>query len=222
VSAPPRWASFDCYGTLVDWNGGIGAELARLWPDADGAQLLERYHEIEPRVQLDGALPYRQVLAESLHLLAESEGLELDPAEEQALGDALPGWPVFPEVPDELRELRQRGWALAILSNTDPDLLDASLKAIGVPVNAPITAADAGSYKPAHGHWETLFERDDVDRQRHVHVAASAFHDIAPARELGVPAVWINRLGETSELARAGELPTLSGLADLLDRIRPA
>jgi 2-haloacid dehalogenase len=222
VSAPPRWASFDCYGTLVDWNRGIGAELARLWPDADGAQLLERYHEIEPRVQLDGALPYRQVLAESLHLLAESEGLELDPAEEQALGDALPGWPVFPEVPDELRELRQRGWALAILSNTDPDLLDASLKAIGVSVNAAITAADAGSYKPAHGHWETLFERDDVDSQRHVHVAASAFHDIAPARELGVPAVWINRLGETSELARAGELPTLSGLADLLDRIRPA
>jgi 2-haloacid dehalogenase len=222
VSAPPRWASFDCYGTLVDWNGGIGAELARLWPDADGAQLLERYHEIEPRVQLDGALPYRQVLAESLHLLAESEGLELDPAEEQALGDALPGWPVFPEVPDELRELRQRGWALAILSNTDPDLLDASLKAIGVSVNAAITAADAGSYKPAHGHWETLFERDDVDKQRHVHVAASAFHDIAPARELGVPAVWINRLGETSELPRAGELPTLSGLADLLDRIRPA
>lgn len=222
MPTPARWASFDCYGTLVDWNGGIGAELARLWPEADGRHLLERYHEIEPRVQLDGALPYRQVLAESLHLLAESEGLELDPAEEQALGEALPRWPVFPEVPDELRELRDRGWRIAILSNTDPDFLKASLKAIGVPVDAAITAADAGSYKPAHGHWQTLFERDDVDRKRHVHVAASAFHDIAPARELGVPAVWINRLDETSDLPRAGELPTLSGLADLLDRIRPA
>lgn len=222
MPVPARWASFDCYGTLVDWNGGIGSELARLWPAEVGAHLLERYHEIEPRVELNGALPYRQVLAESLRLLAESEGLELDPAEEQALRDSLPRWPVFPEVPGELGELRERGWRIAILSNTDPDLLAASLETIGVPVDARITAGDAGSYKPAHGHWETLFERDDVDRQRHVHVAASAFHDIAPADVLGVPAVWINRLGETSELARTGELPTLSGLADLLDRIQPA
>jgi len=217
-----RWASFDCYGTLVDWDGGIGAELARLWSAADGANLLERYHEIEPRVELDGALPYRQVLSESLRLLAESEGLELESAEEQALGDALPRWAVFPEVPGELRELRKRGWLIAILSNTDPDLLAASLETVGVPVDARITATDAGSYKPAHGHWETLFERDDIDRERHVHVAASTFHDIAPAHELGVPAVWINRVGETSELPRAAELPTLSGLADVLDRIRPA
>lgn len=222
MPAQARWASFDCYGTLVDWNLGIGSELARLWPAEDGALLLERYHEIEPRVQLDGALPYRQVLAESLRLLAESEGLELDPAEEQALGDALPRWPIFPEVSGEVRELRERGWRIAILSNTDPDLLEASLETIGVPTDARITAADAGSYKPAHGHWETLFERGDVDKERHVHVAASAFHDIAPAAQLGVPAVWINRLGETSDLPRAGELETLSGLAGLLDRIRPA
>jgi 2-haloacid dehalogenase len=222
VPAPARWASFDCYGTLVDWNGGIGSELARLWPAVDETELLERYHEIEPRVQLNGALPYRQVLADSLRLLAESEGLELDPAEEQTLGSALPRWPVFPEVPSELRELRERGWRIAILSNTDPDLLEASLETIGVPTDARITAADAGSYKPAPGHWETLFRREDVDRERHVHVAASPFHDIAPAGELEVPAVWINRLGETSDLPRAGELPTLSGLADLLDRIRPA
>lgn len=222
MPAQARWASFDCYGTLVDWNLGIGSELARLWPAEDGALLLERYHEIEPRVELDGALPYRQVLAESLRLLAESEGLELDPAKEQALGDALPRWPIFPEVSGEVRELRERGWRIAILSNTDPDLLEASLETIGVPTDARITAADAGSYKPAHGHWETLFERGDVDKERHVHVAASAFHDIAPAAQLGVPAVWINRLGETSDLPRAGELETLSGLAGLLDRIRPA
>lgn len=222
MPVPARWTSFDCYGTLVDWNGGIGSELARLWPAVDGAHLLERYHEIEPRVELNGALPYRQVLAESLRLLAENEGLELDPAEEEGLGDSLPQWPVFSEVPGELRELRERGWRIAILSNTDPDLLAASLETIGVPVDARITAADAGSYKPAHGHWQTLFERADVDRQRHVHVAASAFHDIAPADALGVPAVWINRLAETSELPRAAELPTLSGLADLLDRIQPA
>jgi 2-haloacid dehalogenase len=212
-----RWASFDCYGTLVDWNGGISAVLARLWPDEHTAELLERYHEIEPRVELDGSLSYREVLTQALRLLAESEGLELAAEDEAALAEALPSWPAFPEVPGELEELRARGWRLAILSNTDPDLLAASLGQIGVPVDLTITAADAGSYKPAHGHWERLFERDDVDRSRHVHVAASAFHDLPPAAELGIPAVWINRLGETTAEPRAAELTDLNGVADTLD-----
>ena len=216
-----RWATFDCYGTLVDWNAGIRGQLARLFPDADADELLERYHEIEPRVQLAGGLAYRDVLAQSLRLLADAEGLELPPEEEPALAEALPLWPAFPEVPGELEELRRRGWRLAILSNTDPDLLAASLDQIGVPVDATVTALEAGSYKPAHGHWQTFFARDGVDRSRHVHVAASAFHDLAPAAELGVPAVWINRLGETSDLPRAAELPDLRTLADTLDAIVP-
>jgi 2-haloacid dehalogenase len=214
-----RWASFDCYGTLVDWNGGIGATLSRLWPGADVDALLERYHEIEPRVQLDSAIPYREVLRQALALLAESEGLDLRAAHEYALADSLPTWPPFAEVPDELEELRRRGFRLAILSNTDPDLLAASVARIGVPVDATVTAADAGSYKPAHGHWLRFFEQEDVDRERHVHVAASAFHDLAPAAELGVPAVWINRLGEESDLPRAAELPDLRGLADALEAL---
>ncbi len=214
-----RWASFDCYGTLVDWNGGIGATLARLWPEADAGALLERYHEIEPRVQLDGQLPYRQVLRQALLVLAEHEGLALDATDEHALAESLPSWPVFREVPGELEELRRRGWRLGILSNTDPDLLAASIERIGVRVDATVTAGDAGSYKPAHGHWLRLFERDDVDRGRHVHVAASAFHDLAPAAELGVPAVWINRLGEETDLPRAAELPDLGGLANALDAV---
>ena len=214
-----RWASFDCYGTLVDWNGGIRGTLTRLWPDADGAELLERYHEIEPRVELDGSLPYREVLTQSLRLLAETEGLELAEADEPALAASLPSWPAFPDVPGELEELRERGWKLAILSNSDPDLLAASVERIGVPVDLTITADVAGSYKPAHGHWERLFERDDVDRARHVHVAASAFHDLPPAAELGIPAVWINRLAEVSDEPRAAELTDLNGLADALDAL---
>jgi 2-haloacid dehalogenase len=214
-----RWASFDCYGTLIDWNGGISGTLARLWPDADSVELLERYHEIEPRVELDGSLPYREVLTQSLRLLAETEGLELTEADEPALAESLPSWTPFPEVPGELEELRSRGWRLAILSNSDPDLLASSIARIGVPVDVTITADLAGSYKPAHGHWERLFERDDVDRSRHVHVAASAFHDLPPAAELGIPAVWINRLAETSPEPRAVELTDLRGLADALDSI---
>ncbi len=213
------WATFDCYGTLIDWEAGIRGTLARLWPDDDPDELLARYHEIEPRVQLDGGLPYRAVLTQALRLLAESEGLDLRPEDESALAESLPSWPAFPEVQGELEELSARGWRLGILSNTDPDLLAASLGQIGVRVDATVTATEAGSYKPAHGHWLRFFEREGVDRERHVHVAASVFHDIAPAAELGIPAVWINRNGEASELPRAAELPTLSGLADTLDSI---
>ena len=217
-----RWATFDCYGTLVDWNGGIRETLARLWPDRDADELLERYHEMEPRVQLESAAPYSDVMRDALRLVADHEGLALATHDEYALAESLPSWPVFPEVPDALRELLARGWSIGILSNTDPELLDASLARIRVPVDARVTAADAGSYKPAHGHWERFRAESGADPDRHVHVAASLFHDIAPAAELGVPAVWINRLGETSELARAAELADLNALPDALDRILPA
>jgi 2-haloacid dehalogenase len=217
-----RWATFDCYGTLVDWNQGIRDALAGLWPEADAAGLLARYHEIEPRVQQGRAIPYRRVLTEALELLAADEGLPLAADEAAVLPDSLPSWRPFPEVPGALAELRRRGWRLAILSNTDPDLLEASLATIAVPVDLRITAADAGSYKPAHGHWRRFFEKTGADRARHVHVAASLFHDIAPAAELGLAAVWINRLAETSDLPRAAELANLAALPETLDTLRPA
>jgi 2-haloacid dehalogenase len=216
-----RWATFDCYGTLVDWESGIGGELARIWPDEDADRLRVRYHEIEPRVQLEGSLPYREVLHQALVLLAESEGLELPPGEESALGDSLPGWPVFPEVPSALAELRAQGWKLVPLSNTDADLLDASIDAIGVPFDGTVVAGEIGSYKPAHGHWKVFYERFGADSERHVHVAASLFHDIAPANQLGIAAVWINRLGETSDLPRAAELPNLERLPETLESLLP-
>jgi 2-haloacid dehalogenase len=216
-----RWATFDCYGTLIDWDRGIGETLAGLWPDADRDALLARYHEIEPRVQLDSGVPYREVLREALRLLAEHEGLTLASEDEYALAESLPAWPPFPEVPGALAELRGRGFLLAILSNTDPDLLEASLERIGVPVDGQVTAAEAGSYKPASGHWERFFEQYGAERERHVHVAASLYHDIEPAERLGLQAVWINRLHEQSDLPRAAELKDLSRLPDVLDDLLP-
>jgi 2-haloacid dehalogenase len=217
-----RWATFDCYGTLIDWNRGIGDALVALWPGADREALLARYHEIEPRVQLDSALPYREVLKESLRLLAEHEGLVLGVEDDYALADSLPSWRPFPEVPGALAELRGRGFSLAILSNTDPELLDASMDRIGVSVDGRITAREAGSYKPALGHWQRFFDQYGADREQHVHVGASLYHDIEPASRLDMKAVWINRLHERSDLPRAAELKDLARLPEVLDELVPA
>ena len=218
-----RWATFDCYGTLVDWNAGIRGELERLLGAADGEWLLERYHEIERRIEREqpGAR-YRDVMSTVLAELARETGNELPDDEQDALGRSLPSWPVFPEVRDELGEAHRRGWQLVILSNTDRDLIDASIEAIGVPFAGAIVASEVGSYKPAHGHWRTFYECTDADRERHVHVAQGHFHDITPAHELGIRSVWINRLGQTGEPAPTRELPDLLGLADVLDELVPA
>jgi 2-haloacid dehalogenase len=214
-----RWATFDCYGTLIDWMSGISGALMTVWPAADSSALLARYHEIEPQVQAGAVLAYRQVMAETLGRVAAAEGLEVPPEGHDVLGESLPSWPPFAETRGTLDELRARGWRLAVLSNTDPDLLDASIRAIGVPIDARIDASEIGSYKPALNHWEEFFQRTGADRLRHVHIAASLFHDIEPCAKLGLPAVWINRENETSALPRAGELPDLTGLPDLLDRL---
>lgn len=217
-----RWATFDCYGTLIDWYGGIRGVVRRLWPDADEERLVRRHTAVEPLVQEGRALPYREVGARTLRAMAAIEGLPLEPGDEYAFADSLAGWQAFPEVPDALNQLRANGWRLAILSNTDPDLLAASIEQIGVPIDLRITAAEAGSYKPAHGHWQRFFAATHADTGAHVHVAASLYHDIAPANELGLTALWINRLGESSELPRAAELPDLSDLPRTLQRFVPS
>ena len=216
-----RWATFDCYGTLVDWHGGIRDELARRWPDADVAALHRRYLEVEAGVQAGSGMPYREVMARSLEGVAAAEGLPLPDEDRDALARALPGWRVFPEVPGALREARSRGWRLAILSNTDADLLASSVGSIGVAPDLTVVASEIGSYKPSHGHWTAFFERSHAPRDGHVHVAASLFHDIAPAAELGLTAVWIDRERETSDLPRAATLPDLATLADTLDSLVP-
>jgi 2-haloacid dehalogenase len=213
-----RWATFDCYGTLIDWDQGIADTMAGLWPGRDRDSLLAAYHDIEPQVQRGRVVPYRQVMRESLEQVALDQRLSLSEQDRDALGRSLPSWSPFPEASGVLRQLRSRGWAMAILSNIDPDLLGASVQSIGVEPDLSITATEAGSYKPEHGHWET-FRRLAGDPDNHVHVAASLFHDIAPCADLGIPAVWINRLGEVTNLPRAGELPDLVGLPDLLDEL---
>jgi 2-haloalkanoic acid dehalogenase type II len=206
-----RWATFDCYGTLIDWNGGIRGQLARVFGEERADALLVRYHVLEPMLEADGTRSYREVLTEAMR------GLGAPPEEEDALAQSLPSWQPFPEVPAALMAARGRGWKLAILSNTDRDYIEASLAQLGVPFEVSIVASEIGSYKPALGHWRAFEER--VGGPPDVHVAASLFHDVAPANELGLPSIWINRLGETSGPQPTRELPDLTRLADMLEEV---
>ena len=218
-----RWATFDCYGTLIDWNGGIGRELDRLFGAEHTARLLHGYHEVEREVEHERpAASYREVLTIALVRLAEREGLDLAAADQDALARSLPGWEPFPEARAALEDARGRGWKLVILSNTDRDFIDASMERIGVPFELAIVASELGSYKPGPRHWQAFEERTGAQGAAHVHVAASLYHDIAPARELGLPTVWINRLGEEPEPQPDVELHSLTGLGDALDSLAPA
>jgi 2-haloacid dehalogenase len=197
-----RWATFDCYGTLIDWNGGVRSVV--------GGELLARYHEVEPQVQAEQpSMSYRDVMRETLERIGF--------ADTGALGRSLPEWLVFPEVPEALTQARERSWRLAILSNTDRDFIEASMRTIGVPFEFAIVASEIGSYKPALGHWRAFKEK--VGRLPDVHVAASHFHDVVPATQLGIPTVWINRLAESGDPAPTFELPDLTPLAETLTEL---
>jgi 2-haloacid dehalogenase len=219
-----RWATFDCYGTLIDWNSGIRGVLERLWGVEQAPELLERYHELEPEVQAEGYRSYAEVLTLTLERIAQEVGYGIPEGESGILAQSLPSWTPFPEVPEALHELRRRSWNLVILSNSDRDLILASEKQIGVPFDLMIVAEDVRSYKPGHAHWERFFETTTAAKEHHVHVAASLFHDIAPAKELGLRSVWINRLGETRtrSVEPDRELPDLSRLPDTVDELVPA
>jgi 2-haloacid dehalogenase len=211
-----HWATFDCYGTLIDWNDGIRRVLARAFGEARAADQLRRFHTIEPELQADGRRTYRDVLTEGMRRLGSGD------SEVSWLAESLPDWPAFPDVRGALEVVRAQGWRLAILSNTDRDYLDASIRRIGVPIDLAIVASEIGSYKPATKHWTEFFTRTGADRARHVHVAASLFHDIAPAASLGLRGIWINRLGEHSPLPRVRELADLSDLPAALSALRGA
>jgi 2-haloalkanoic acid dehalogenase type II len=209
--AEDRWATFDCYGTLIDWNGGVRGELARVFGEERADERLARYHELEPQLEADGTRSYREVMTEAMRELGAPAG------EEGELARSLPSWTPFAEAPAALKQARGRGWKLAILSNTDRDFIEASMAQLGVPFELAIVASEVGSYKPALGHWQAF--EGETGRLPDVHVAASLFHDIAPANELGLRSIWINRLGETPGPQPTRELPDLNGLGETLGEL---
>jgi 2-haloacid dehalogenase len=190
--AGERWVTFDCFGTLIDWRRGFRALLEPL-AGAQAAALGSAYHEAQGR--LEAAAPhrlYREVLTEGLAQGAQAIGLAL------AAPDALVrGWhtlPLYADVPPALAALRDAGWRIGVLTNCDDDLFARTLAAH--PALAPdmiVTAEQVGSYKPAFGHFRTFQARTGVARADWVHAANSWVHDIAPARDLGIARVWVDR-----------------------------
>jgi 2-haloacid dehalogenase len=198
---------------MIDWNGGLRRELARVFGEDRADAQLERYHEVEPALQVGGKRSYREVMRAAMRELGAPEG------EQDALSSSLPSWQPFPEVRSALEKARSRGWKLAILSNTDRDFIEASMEQIGVPFELAIVASEIGSYKPGHRHWEAFFEDTGAARARHVHVAQSLLHDVVPATELGLRTIWINRYGEEQEPAPTRELSDLTHLPETLDEL---
>ncbi|MDE3101281.1 MAG: HAD hydrolase-like protein [Chloroflexota bacterium] len=213
-----EWITFDCYGTLIDWEGGItDALLPLLPPVTDRVALAVRYIEVEAEVEQGRHLPYREVLDLASRRLLEESGRPLAPERPSPLPASLPSWRPFPEVPGALAELRRRGYRYAILSNVDNDLLAASIRAMGIEPDLTVTAEDARSYKPAPGHWHRFAERTGAGPRNTLHVAASLYHDIRPTTAMGYPNVWIARRPEP--LAGATPTRTLPDLARLPDTV---
>jgi 2-haloacid dehalogenase len=188
--------TFDCYGTLIDWETGIltGLRLVLVAHDVerDDDELLEAYARHEARLEAGPYLPYRDVLAGSLRGLAQELGFT--PSDDEVLGfsRSVSNWPAFGDSADALQQLKQR-FQLGVITNCDDDLFAASNRRLGVEFDWIITAQQAQSYKPALRNFELAFERIDVPRERILHVAQSLFHDHVPAKQLGMTTVWIDR-----------------------------
>ena len=214
------WVTFDCYGTLADWLGGMRNALAHHVSPDDAERLLHAYHDLEAEVEAQDPAPsYREVLTETLRRAARRERIELPAGAETTLVDHWPEVPIFDDVGPALSKLRENGWSLAILSNCDDDLLATTLERMPVPFDLTVTAEQVGSYKPAPAHWDGFEERTEGDRGRWVHAAQSWFHDIKPASPRDLPRVWVDRLdsGEDASLATV-RITDLTGLPGAVER----
>ena len=212
--------TFDCYGTLIDWEGGIaGAFLEAAAEDEVTLRredVLRTYAKLEPVVEAEEYRAYRDILTETAQRVAAALGWRVSDERRTFLADSLPRWKPFPDTNPALERLRAAGHRLGILSNIDDDLLAATRRHFTVDFDLIVTAQQVRSYKPAAGHF--LAAKDLIGTARWLHAAQSNFHDIVPMNAMGIPTAWVNRLGETP---RPGGTPTyevrdMAGLAELL------
>jgi 2-haloacid dehalogenase len=190
-----KWLTFDCYGTIADWNTGMGRALVSLG-GADAWRLLAGYHQAELELEAGpGWMPYREVLTAGLASAARREGITLPAGGEDSFVRAWPDMPVFEDAGPALAALRDQGWRLAILTNCDDDLFATTRPRLPVSFDVVVTAQEVGSYKPDLGHFRAFADKTGVSKADWIHVANSWVHDILPAARLGLRSVWVDRDG---------------------------
>ena len=215
-----EWVTFDCYGTLIDWERGITDSLLPLLrAGTDRRALAERYITMEAEFEAEGYHLYRDVLDRVSRRVLRSLDAPIPDDQTSPLPSSLAEWNPFPEVRSALRALVDQGRYLAILSNVDKDLLELSIGRLGVRPDLAITAEEARSYKPAPGHWRRFLERSGASVEGTVHVGASQYHDIRPAAALGFRTIFIDRHGETLETSPTRVLRDLSTLPDVIGEL---
>jgi 2-haloalkanoic acid dehalogenase type II len=214
---PPKYdvVTFDCYGTLIDWESGIRDAFVTA-ASADGVtlrseEIIPAYAAVEPAVEQERYLPYREVLARAASRAAKR--LDWTPSDRAFLARSLPSWKPFPDTNPALQRLKSAGHRLGILSNVDEDLLAETRKHFTVSFDIIVTAEEVRSYKPAPPHFDAAGRL--IGNARWLHAAASNYHDIVPTNALGIPNAWINRKGEAGERATY-EFRDLQGLAKAL------
>ena len=219
MAEPFDIVTFDCYGTLIDWETGIitafQTEAAKNGVKLDRDQIIDAYATEEARVESGAYLSYREVLETTALRVADTLGWDLAASQAGFLAGSLPNWQPFPDTNPALERLAHR-FRLGILSNIDDALLSATRKHFTVDFDLIVTAQQIGSYKPAPGHFNEALVR--AGGRRLLHAAQSYFHDVVPASELGIPVVWVNRKASRQQ---AGPVPThevrtLTDLANLL------
>ena len=190
--------TFDCYGTLIDWEAGLlaalRAPLAARSIEASDEALLEAYARHEAELDAGPYRPYREVLGEALRAMLRHQGAEPGDDEVAAFGGSVADWPAFPDSPAALHRLHER-FRLGVITNCDDDLFAASAARLGVTFDWVVTAQQARRYKPNPRGFELMFERVGIPPSRILHVAQSLYHDHVPAKRLGLSTVWVDRRG---------------------------
>jgi len=219
--------SFDCYGTLIEWEAGIlpalQAVLRRNARDLSDAAILELYGEFEAEAESGPYQSYRNVLQSVVRAFGDRLEFTPTPSDIRSLPESVPTWPPFPDTVAGLRELKKR-YKLAVISNIDDDLFTETRKHLGVEFDIVVTAEQAQSYKPSIRNFELALRALEITPERLLHVGQSVYHDVIPAQSLGISTVWVNRKsarpGVGAVRAAAGK-PELEvpDLATLVSRI---
>jgi len=207
--------TFDCYGTMIDWESGIFSALRPLLAahgkTVSDSRILEIYSELEPVQQQGRFRPYRQVLETVARGFGEKLGFVCSDEQARSLPDSLPNWKPFPDTVPALKRLKTR-FKLAVISNVDDDLFAASARQLEVAFDHVITAQQAQAYKPSLKIFRLAMERIGMPSQNILHVGQSIYHDVIPAKAMGLSTAWMKR---ASPRPGAGATVAVSGSPDL-------